>query len=120
MNESDIDQLLRQEAPEITPRPGLELRIRTALRQAPRNGSVITWFAIPATAVIAVLVVLVPWKKKPEPAEIVVSIPQASIEESTELDLNPLGNEAKALRKDAERTGRFLIDCLPSLSVSER
>jgi hypothetical protein len=36
------------------------------------------------------------------------------------LDFNPLDNEARALRDNAERTGRFLVNCLPSLSVAER
>jgi hypothetical protein len=32
---------------------------------------------------------------------------------------NPLRHEAMALRRDVDRTGRFLLDALPSLSLVE-
>ncbi|MCH7225081.1 hypothetical protein [Haloferula sp. A504] len=118
MNESDIDRLLRLQAPEIPVRPGLEARIHAALRQRHRHLSP-AWLALPATAVVALVVVLSP-QEKPVPKEVFVSVPAPADEGALDLELNPLGSEAEAIRNDAERTGRFLINCLPSLSVAER
>ena len=52
--------------------------------------------------------------------EVVVDLPDPAVETELGIELNPLGGEAEAIRNDAERTGRFLLDCLPSLSVADR
>lgn len=119
MNDSDIDQLLRQQAPEIPVRPGLEARVHAALRQRRRRRLPLLWLAVPATAMIALVAVL-SQQEEPAPEEVVVAVPPLIEESELDLELNPLGNEAEAIRNDAERTGRFLINCLPSLSVAER
>lgn len=120
MNESDIDRLLRQQAPDIPVRPGLEARIHAALRQRRRRRLHLGWLALPATALVALLVFLAP-PEETAPTGVTVAPPEPKAEaESVLTALNPLGSEAEAIRNDAERTGRFLIDCLPSLSVTER
>ena len=119
MNESDIDRLLREQAPEIPVRPGLEARVHAALRQHRRRRLPLLWLAVPATALVALVMVL-SQREEPAPEEVVVSVPALTDEGALDLELNPLGNEAEAIRNDAERTGRFLINCLPSLSVADR
>lgn len=119
MNDSDIDDLLRQQAPEIPVRPGLEARIHAGLRQRHRRRFSLLWLAVPATALIALVLVLSK-PKQPGTPEVITGVPEPAAEVEASLNLNPLGNEADAIRNDAERTGRFLINCLPSLSVAER
>lgn len=119
MNESDIDRLLRRQAPEIPVRPGLEARIHAALRQRPRRRISLFWLAVPATALVALVLVL-SQPEEPGSPEVIVRVPEPAAETEPGLAINPLGNEAEAIRNDAERTGRFLINCLPSLSVAER
>lgn len=118
MNDSDIDRLLREQAPEIPVRPGLESRIYASLRQRRRRFSP-AWLAVPAAAVVALVLVL-PRPEKPAPVKVVVDLPDPAVETNLGIELNPLGGEAEAIRNDAERTGRFLLDCLPSLSVADR
>lgn len=119
MNDSDIDRLLRRQAPEIPVRPGLEARIHAALRQRPRRRFRLLWLAVPATALVALMLVL-SRPERPGSPEVMVRVPEPVAETEPGLELNPLGSEAEAIRHDAERTGRFLINCLPSLSVAER
>lgn len=120
MNESDIDRLLRQQSPEIPVRPGLEARVHAALRHQRKHHLSLAWLVLPATALVALTLIL-SLPEKPAAPELGVTPPAPPAEtESALTALNPLGNEADALRDEAERTGRFLIDCLPTLSVAER
>lgn len=118
MNESDIERMLREQAPEIPVRPGLETRIRVSLRRNARRRPSRAWLALPAAAVIALCIVVLPEIPDPQvienPPETVPTVDPGTEEEDFVVDT--LGNEARAIRKEAERTGRFLLDCMPSLT----
>jgi len=125
MNESQVDQLLRKRCPEVPVPPGLETRIRASLRSTSRQRRFrIVWLAAPLAALAALLLVLAPDRQRP--ATVVDSgaedpvPPSIVLATDNELSVNPLGDEARALRNDAERTGRFLLDCLPSMSLAEK
>ncbi|MCP5533167.1 MAG: hypothetical protein H7A49_16855 [Akkermansiaceae bacterium] len=120
MNESDIDRLLRAQAPDVPVPPGLETRVRASLRAAPRKRLSPAWLAASAAALVILAVIAAPKRpagpvvRQPDP----VSSPSAEIPAG--LPTNPLDHEARAIRNDAERTGRFLINCLPSLGMAEK
>ncbi|BCX47010.1 hypothetical protein HAHE_09180 [Haloferula helveola] len=121
MNENDIDRLLREQSPEVPVRPGLETRIRASLRNVEQRRRLpLVSILVPAALAIAIVVALLPEKPAeevvdtPAPSELIEPVTEFAIEEP--LPVNTLGNEARALRNDAERTGRFLLDCLPSIT----
>ncbi|MEM1083629.1 MAG: hypothetical protein AAGI48_05865 [Verrucomicrobiota bacterium] len=126
MNDSEIDRLLRQETPEVHARPGLEMRIRASLRQPQPSRRPFAWIALTAAACLALLIALRPTSppENPElsstpPSELSTDRAAESIVPDVD-EINPLQSEARALRNDAERTGRFLLDCLPSVAMGQK
>jgi hypothetical protein len=118
MNPPDLDRLLRAAPPAPAPAPDLEARICAAVhatRRAPR-------FARPlaaCTAAAALSLLALAWLAKDRhqqapPAAVAAPPPPAPL--PPPLPANPLRAEAEALSHDAGRTGRFLLECLPSLA----
>ncbi|MBK1828612.1 hypothetical protein [Haloferula rosea] len=130
MNDSNIDQMLRRKPPTIEVPASLETKIRARVRAevAPSPTVRWQWIVLPAAAVLMLVALLRNEGDHPTPPELVqtttpTELPTAEVTETVE-DLplvarNPLSSEARALRRDAERTGRFLINCLPSLTQAE-
>ena len=125
MNDPDhqIDRLLRESPPEPRPRPGLETRICSTLRQSPKRA------ISPALPTIVGAIVALPMfilgvfaliPSAPEQSEKIAKSdpPPARVEQADPklTDGNPLRGEALAIRSDASRAGRFLLDALPSLA----
>jgi len=117
----DIDDLLRSQKPSPQPSPGLEMRILRALPSREKSSRIWPWFLLPPAVAMGVVM----YWPKPEPQAVVSQQPKPVIEKSVEtatapaeeitLTSNPLEREKVALQRDAQRAGRFLIDCLPSL-----
>ena len=130
MNEQHIDHLLRRAKPRVEPPPFLEGRIKAALRRQParRVLPVWAWFAVPVCGMLALLLLVVASGPKAGEANQVAEV-NTSEEREVVSDVaedgplltvaNPLRSEVRALRNDAERTGRFLLNCMPSVSVAE-
>lgn len=128
---TEIGDLLRSRKPETGVPPGLEGRILRAVAQEKHRPSPVRWWRWPLVppAVALLMVVFAPREEedgkkqataRPEP-------PPARMEPddgwtTAAMDtMNPLERESQALKRDAERAGRFLMDCLPSVnSVTER
>lgn len=130
MNDHDIDQMLRRKPPTIQSPRSLEAKIRAQLRAETRPAPSVRWpwIIAPIAAVIALVALLQPGAQSPAPKPIVatpppvetlVAVDAESAEELPLIARNPLSSEARALRRDAERTGRFLVNCLPSLTQAE-
>lgn len=124
MNDSEIDQLLRTETPSARPRPDLKHRISAAARTDRKSGPSPVWLALPAAALIALAFLFSrdgtnPTLVNQNPVNSQAS-PQETLRSNPLAGLNPLDSEARALQDDATRTGQFLLDCLPSLSLAER
>lgn len=120
MNETEIDRLLRQQAPELAVPLGLDAKISARLRNEAKSRRLSpAWIALPIAAMLTLAIYLA--AEKPSiPAEFVETIegpPELELE--SEFVVNPLRDEARALKNNAERTGRFLFDCLPALSQVE-
>lgn len=122
----EIGKLLRSQHPDPRPSPGLELRILRAVNQPPRpaKASLWPWFLIPPALAMAVVLM---WPQSTTPVVAPVVVRQADpppveiAEPAIALavnEINPLRKESRALRRDAERAGRFLIDCLPSFRTT--
>ena len=130
MNDSDIDQMLRRKPPTIEVPASLETKIRARVRAevAPSRPIRWRWIALPAAAALMLVALLRNDGERPTDPELVQSptpteLPTAEVPDTSEdiplVARNPLSSEARALRRDAERTGRFLINCLPSLTQAE-
>jgi hypothetical protein len=113
----EIGELLRTHQPDPRPSPGLESRIVQSLRTPEpaipnRNW---LWFLLPP-AVAAGIVLMWP-QPAPKPA---ISLndpaPSVVVAETSDTGQNALERESAALRNDARRAGRFLINCLPGLT----
>lgn len=123
MNPHEIDRLLREAPPELPPPPGLEARIRSSLHAAPRPTPTVLrplcaglgLAALAGTAALVALQWLAQHPTTPPPAA--NHTPPATTTPATPPLTNPLRTEAQALRRDADRAGRFLLDCLPSLTT---
>jgi hypothetical protein len=120
----EIGDLLRSQQPDPQPSPGLEMHILRALPAREKASRRIwPWFLLPPAVAMGVVIL---WPK-PGPPAVVSQQPKPVIEESTKpatadevtLTSNPLEREKVALQRDAQRAGRFLIDCLPSLGSGE-
>jgi len=127
MNDHDIDQLLRRKPPTIDPPASLEAKVRARIRSEVRPSPSVRWpwIAAPIAAALILIAVLRPGDEPAAAAPIAQTpdVPEQAQPAPTE-DLplvarNPLSTEARALRRDAERTGRFLVNCLPSLTQAE-
>ena len=128
----DIGELLRARKPDVPVPPGMEARILRALdsqQQLKRESRVHWWRWLlipPALAMGLVLLFATKDSKSPPSSSIVrkgnpVVVPTPLPEQDgpsvvSIYEGNPLLAESKALSRDAERTGRFLLDCLPSVS----
>lgn len=113
----EIGALLRSHKPRLEASPGLETRIMHELdrQQRPVSARRWLWFALPPAFAATVLVAL---QQPRKPATGDPGTTSRDIPKSEELipivGGNPLKQESLALSRDARRTGRFLIDCLPS------
>lgn len=114
-----IDALLRAGQPAVAVPAALDQRIQTALRTPRHSGrpQAARWLAAAAGFALAAAV----FHGLPDaPDAAVVSQPVATPEPPpllVEME-NPLRREARALGSDFTRTGRFLIDALPSLEFA--
>jgi hypothetical protein len=119
----EIGYLLRSQKPAPQPSPGLEMRILRALPSREKSSRIWPWFLLPPAVAMGVVIF---WPRT-GPQGIVSQHPKPVIEKATELapaeeitlTSNPLEREKVALQRDAQRAGRFLIDCLPSLGSGE-
>jgi len=120
----EIGDLLRSQKPDPQPSPGLEMRILRALPSREKASHRIwPWFLIPPAVAMGVVIL---WPK-PTPQAVAsqhtTPVVQQPIEpaatEEGSLTSNPLEREKLALQRDANRAGKFLIDCLPSLGGNE-
>ena len=119
------EDLLRAPLPESESRPGFETRLLAQLQDAPgKRSRRALWLPLSAAAALIIaLLVSLPLLQQP------AAKPGASVDpgissqdprpvlEIEELP-NPLREQTTALTDRATRTGRFLIDCLPSLPES--
>ena len=122
MNPHEIDRLLRASPPDPPPPPGLETRIRAALHAAPRPAPAIPRALLAGFAAVALAAAA--WvatrpHEPPPPAVAEQPPPPVATPPPPEAApfANPLRAEVRALRNDAGRAGRFMLDCLPSLTV---
>lgn len=127
----EIGKLLRSEKPDPRPSPGLEARILRALNPPSRSAGATLWpwFILPPALATGLFLL---WPDATPSVPPVVRQLAPSAEETPVApekqpvvslainDMNPLRNETRALQRDAERAGRFLIDCLPSFNVDGR
>jgi len=125
MNDSDskIDRMLRESPPEPQPRPGLETRICSTLRHSPKPARspllpAIIGIAVAAPMFILGIFALLPSAPDQPGKTAKVDPPPVKVEEAepTLTERNPLRGEALAIRNDASRASRFLLDALPSLA----
>lgn len=122
---AEIDALLRSRQPDEPPvPPGLEARILAALntRPPPVARRWWPWLVLPPAFAAAILL-LKPSPETPEtPDRRTANDPTAPKLQSPPAtaplaDLrDPLTAETKALGRDAQRAGSFLIDCLPAIT----
>ncbi|MFC7337996.1 hypothetical protein ACFQY0_12460 [Haloferula chungangensis] len=129
MKESDIDRLLREQTPELTPPPGLKTRVCATLRTSSRrNGIKPSWLFLPALLVVLVILIAnrVPQTAPPSPAPpVIVKITEptrdlpGSIASAEEIVIGNLNEETEALARTTRRTTRFLLDSLPRLSLAD-
>ncbi len=122
MNPHEVDRLLRASPPDLPPPPGLETRIRAALRAAPRPAPAILRPLLAGFAALCLAAAAwVATRPQAPPPPAVADRPPPRVAAppppaATPFP-NPLRAEARALRNDAGRAGRFMLDCLPSLTV---
>lgn len=128
---AEIGDLLRSRKPETAVPPGLEGRILRAVGEQRHRRNPIHWWhwlLLPPAAAL-LMVVFSPQGKEdlkpvvtgghdPEPMTNRVEAVEAKDDRSTATvnTMNPLERESQALKRDAERAGRFLLDCLPSVN----
>lgn len=123
MNPHDIDRLLRASPPDLPPPPGLETRIRAALHAAPRPAPAILrpLLAGLGTLCLAAAAAWVATRPQVPPPPTVADRPPPRVATppppATAPFPNPLRAEARAIRNDAGRAGRFMLNCLPSLTA---
>lgn len=116
----EIGGLLRAGRPLVAVPAGLDVRIQAALgrrRVVRRSFAPLVWAA--AVGLVLVAGVFHDLRRVPE-ARVVgrpVVEPVPLVVVAME---NPLRREAQALARDADRTGRFLIDALPSFDFAGR
>jgi hypothetical protein len=115
----EIGGLLRAGRPLVAVPAGLDVRIQAALgrrRVVRRSFAPLVW----AAAVGLVLVAGVFHGLRRVPEARVVGRPVVEPVPVVVAMENPLRREAQALARDADRTGRFLIDALPSFDFAGR
>ncbi len=129
--ERKVERMLRASKPAAEVPPGLESRILHAIARerpaaAPANRRWLPWLLLPAAAVLALLLARPAEKPLPPPQPQVLTAPAEEAAPPPEKDalallerINPLARESRALKRDAGRAGRFLLECLPSLSAAE-
>lgn len=115
------EDILRSPLPEAEPRPGFETRLLAQLRDAPaRKRPALLLPLGAATALILAAVLALPLlRPAPGPGSPSADNPTPPAATRPVLEIedlpNPLRRETAALSDRATRTGRFLINCLPSL-----
>jgi len=129
--DKDIASLLQARKPGVEVPSALEGRILRAIGEDRYRKSPVAWWkwlAVPVAALL-LIVLLAPQKKEEAPAVVEQGKTSPEMagngtgEKGAEGDesINPLTRESRALKRDAERAGRFLLDSLPSVnSVSKR
>ena len=126
---TEIGDLLRSRKPEIAVPLGLEGRILRSVGQQKHRARPRYWWrwllVPPAVALLMVIFSpqgeegtspttrLDPLQGKNEGR---TTAPEDKTAIAAAESLNPLERESQALKRDAERTGRFLLNCLPSVN----
>lgn len=131
MKESDIDRLLREQSPELTPPPGLKTRVCATLRTTSRrNRFKASWLLFPALSLMLVILIAnrASQTESAIPASPVIvettepatapDLPD-SIGFAEEIVIGNLNEESEALARTTRRTTRFLLDSLPRLSLTD-
>lgn len=120
MTQDQLEQRLREKLPAVTPRPGFEPRIQALAREPyePKRSSLLVRFALPAVALVALLLVFAP-KDKPTQAPKVVEV-SAPDTGSTALAVlkAPVTREYEGIKKDAQWTMSLFSSAIPSIPVS--
>jgi len=113
-----MDSLLREVKPGVSIPRDLEARIRSAVAEDRKMGQapIGRWLAV--AAVVVVFVVFNRPGEQPLDPPKLAKAQELPVSEPVSIE-NPLRHEAMALRRDVDRTGRFLLDALPSLSLVE-
>lgn len=113
-----MDRLLRERTPVVSVPRDLEARIRTAVADDRKRGQapIGRWLAV-AAVVVLIVVLNRPGEQPVAPAKL-ARAQELPVSEPVLIE-NPLRHEAMALRRDVDRTGRFLLEALPSLSLVE-
>lgn len=128
--EKTVECLLRATRPAVEIPPGLESRILHAITREQRSASAarrwLPWLLLPAAATLALLLAR-PAAPPPSPQQqarpspVVKAAPPPGKRNAIALleHMNPLAKESRALEREANRAGRFLLESLPSLSAAE-
>lgn len=116
--QDEMDALLRESPPVVECPVGLEVRIMHAVGQDGRGRElpVKRWLA--AAAAVVLMILSHQSGEVPVNPQPVANANHHTADEPLVIE-NPLRHEAMALRRDVDRTGRFLLDALPSLSLAE-
>ena len=128
--EKNVECLLRATRPAVEIPPGLEGRILHAIareqRSAPGVRRWLPWLLLPAAAALALLLArpAAPLPSPPpqaRPSPVAKATPPPGKRNTIALleHMNPLAQESRALEREASKAGRFLLECLPSLSTAE-
>ncbi|QJE97687.1 hypothetical protein [Luteolibacter luteus] len=130
---TEIGNLLRSRKPEVDVPPGLEGKVLRAIGQQKHRSKPLDWWRwlLVPPAVALLMVVFSPLaEEKTKHATRIDPAPTRNEEKTTEQEtekavaavdtMNPLERESQALKRDAERAGRFFLDCLPSVSSATK
>lgn len=111
-----VDLLLRERMPVVSVPRDLEARIRSAVAEDRKRGQapIGRWLAV--AAVVVLFVVFNRPGEQPVAPPKLARAQELPVSEPVLME-NPLRHEAMALKRDVDRTGRFLLDALPSLSL---
>jgi hypothetical protein len=119
----EIGELLRSHKPDPRPSPGLESRIVQSLRTPETSAAPARnwlWFLLPPAVAAAIVLMWPPPAPQAAISRLDPAAPASTAVSSAEpadTGMNPLERESEALRNDARRAGRFLINCLPGLAA---
>jgi hypothetical protein len=123
MNIQALENRLREKIVTETPRPGFETRIQAMAREpfSPEKKGFIRRFAVPAMAVLAIVVVISP-KDKPDGQPVAKApAPVRNTDEQVAgiTEEAPVQREIRGLKNDAKRTVSLFQKALPSIPVSK-
>ncbi len=115
--------LLRAPLPGRDPRPGFETRLMANIRDAaaPKSPRLAPQWLLAGLGTTVLTAAIAATLLRPDPPAIITVAPSAKARPVLELDelINPLEDEAAAVRSSATRVGLFLLSHLPSLPDPE-